>query len=135
MGTARIPRWRSHTTGLNFAGIHVIADFWFAKNITSTQELRRLLLKAAKKAQSTPLEFLVHKFSPQGLTGVLLIAESHLAIHTWPEIHYTALDIFTCGKNVKPREALAFLQKELKPKKVFIQELKRGVIAKRHGFS
>ena len=117
---------------MEFTGIHIIADFWFAKNITSTQELRRLLLKAAKKAQSTPLELLVHKFSPQGLTGVLLIAESHIAIHTWPEIEYMALDIFTCGKNVKPKKALEFLQKELKPKRVFVQELKRGMIPKRY---
>ena len=132
MRTARIPRWGKHATSLSFAGIHIIADFWFAKNITSTQELRQLLLKAAKKAQSTPLELLVHKFSPQGLTGVLLIAESHIAIHTWPEIEYMALDIFTCGKNVKPKKALEFLQKELKPKRVFVQELKRGMIPKRY---
>lgn len=128
MGTARIPFWGKHATDLRYAGVHIIADFWFAKNITSTQELKRLLLKASKKAKSAPLELLVHKFSPQGLTGVLLIAESHLAIHTWPEIGYTALDIFTCGKNVKPREALAFLKEELKPKKVFVKELQRGMV-------
>lgn len=140
MGTTRIPRWEKHATNLKFAGIHIVADFWFPKNVKNTKELKRLLLKAAKASNSTPLEISLHAFSPQGLTGVVLVAESHIAIHTWPEIKYMALDIFTCGENVKPRIALEFLQKELQPKKVVIRELKRGVISSRstgsgHGFS
>lgn len=126
MGTARIPRWGKHATDFRYAGVHIIADFWFPTNIKNTKELKRLLLKAAKESNSTPLEISLHRFSPQGLTGVVLVAESHIAIHTWPEIGYMALDIFTCGKNVKPQKALAFLQKELKPKRVFIKELQRG---------
>lgn len=133
MRTARIPRWGKHATSLKFAGVHIVADFWFPKNVKNTTELKRLLLKAAKASNSTPLEISLHTFSPQGLTGVVLVAESHIAIHTWPEIRYMALDIFTCGKNVKPKKALAFLQKELNPKKVFIQELKRGMMPS-HGF-
>lgn len=126
MGKARIPRWGAHTTNFRYAGVHIIADFWFSKSITNTRQLKHLLMKAAKESNSTPLEISLHKFSPQGLTGVVLVAESHIAIHTWPEIGYMALDIFTCGKNIKPQKALAFLKKELKPKRVFIKELQRG---------
>lgn len=111
-------------------GVHIAADFWFPKNIETAKELRRLLLKAARASNSTPLEISLHAFSPQGLTGVVLVAESHIAIHTWPEIGYMAVDIFTCGENVRPQKALEFLQKELKPKRVFIQKLKRGILPK-----
>ncbi|TSC56047.1 MAG: spermidine synthase [Parcubacteria group bacterium Greene0714_21] len=111
-----------------FIGVHVVADFWSPKDIENVQQLKRLLLRAAKEANSIPLEISLHAFSPCGLTGVVLVAESHIAIHTWPEIGYMAVDIFTCGKNVKPKKALEFLQKELKPKKVFIQTLKRGML-------
>lgn len=130
MGNARIPRWMEHATNLRFAGVHIVADFWLPKNITSAKELKLLLFKAAKESNSTPLEISIHAFSPQGLTGVVLIAESHIAIHTWPEIGYVALDIFTCGKNVKPKRALAFFERALKPERVFITELKRGEMPK-----
>ena len=130
MRESRIPRWWRHTSNLRYAGVHIIADFWFPKNIKNKAELKRLLMGAAKEANSTPLEISLREFSPQGLTGVLLVAESHIAIHTWPEIGYMALDIFTCGKNVKPRKALEFLKKELKPKRVFVRELKRGEMQK-----
>ena len=112
-----------------FTGVHIVADFWFPKDIENVKQLKRLLLRAAKEANSTPLEISLHTFSPHGLTGVVLVAESHIAIHTWPEINYMALDIFTCGKNVKPNKALEFLKRELKPKKVFVQKLKRGMTA------
>lgn len=125
MKNSRTPRWRTQGSKARFAGIHIVADFWFVRE-PSKRELKRLLLGAAKAAKSTPLEFSLHEFSPQGLTGVLLVGESHLAIHTWPEIGYMALDIFTCGKNVRPRSALAFLKKNLKPKRVVVTELMRG---------
>ncbi|MDO8474031.1 MAG: adenosylmethionine decarboxylase [bacterium] len=107
-------------------GVHVIADFWGGRVIKSTRELKTLLARAAKKGENTPLKFALHKFSPQGITGVVLLAESHIALHTWPEFKYTAIDIFTCGKKSKPEEALKFLQGELRPKRMQVRKIKRG---------
>ena len=105
------------------AGVHIIADFWGGKTVEDTKKLKVLLSSAAKAGGNTPLKFALHKFSPQGITGVVLLAESHIALHTWPEFSYTAVDIFTCGKNSKPEEALKFLQQELRPKKIQVRKI------------
>jgi S-adenosylmethionine decarboxylase len=110
----------------NSLGIHLIADFWFGKKIEDPKKLKKILIEAAKKAGNIPLEFSYHKFNPHGLTGVLLLAESHIAFHSWPEFGYLAIDIFSCGKNAKPEEALRYLKKILKPKKVEVSIIKRG---------
>ncbi|MDP1538848.1 MAG: adenosylmethionine decarboxylase [bacterium] len=109
-----------------YAGIHLIAEFWNGKIIEDPKEIKKILAEAVKKAKSAPLEIAIHKFSPQGLTGVVLLEESHIAIHTWPEINYVAIDIFTCGEKAMPRRALEYLKKTFKPKKIEIKELKRG---------
>jgi S-adenosylmethionine decarboxylase len=107
-------------------GVHIIADFWGGEVIESSRELKVLLTRAAREGKNTPLKFALYKFSPQGITGVVLLAESHIALHTWPEFGYTAIDIFSCGKNAKPEEALKFLQKELRPKRTRVRKMKRG---------
>jgi S-adenosylmethionine decarboxylase len=111
-----------------YAGIHLIAEFWYGKNIENSKELERILIKATKKAKNIPLKIAIHKFSPQGITGVVLLAESHLALHSWPEINYLAIDIFTCGKKAMPHRALKYLKKMFQPKKIKIKEIKRGVL-------
>ncbi|MDD2913577.1 MAG: adenosylmethionine decarboxylase [Candidatus Paceibacterota bacterium] len=109
-----------------YAGKHILADFWFGKKIEKKEKLERILLAAAKKAKSNPLGINIYQFEPQGLTGVVLLSESHIAIHTWPEIGYIAIDIFTCGTESMPNKALDFLRKEISPKKEKIKEIKRG---------
>jgi S-adenosylmethionine decarboxylase len=111
---------------LNSLGIHLIADFWFGKEIKKPKELEKILIEAAKKAGNIPLKFYYHKFNPHGLTGILLLAESHIAFHSWPEFNYLAIDIFSCGKNTEPKRALNYLKKTLKPKKTKLSIIKRG---------
>jgi S-adenosylmethionine decarboxylase len=112
----------------NSLGIHLIADFWFGKKIEDPKKLKRILIEAAKKAGNVPLKFSYHKFNPHGLTGVLLLAESHIAFHSWPEFGYLAIDVFSCGRKAKPERALKYLEKVLKPKKVEFKVLKRGKV-------
>ena len=71
--------------------------------------LRCTLNNAAKLANATVLNLVSNKFEPQGVTAIALLAESHLSIHTWPEEHYSAVDIFTCGKNMKPDLSCKYL--------------------------
>tara|TARA_B100000287_G_scaffold55680_1_gene48921 strand:- start:557 stop:991 length:435 start_codon:yes stop_codon:yes gene_type:complete len=71
--------------------------------------LRCTLGNAAKYANATVLNLISNKFEPQGVTAIALLAESHLSIHTWPESNYSAVDIFTCGKNMKPEIASNYL--------------------------
>jgi S-adenosylmethionine decarboxylase len=110
----------------NSLGIHLIADFWFGKKIEDPKKLEKILIEAAKRTGNTPLEFSYHKFNPQGLTGVLLLAESHIAFHSWPEFNYLGIDIFSCGQKAKPERALKYLKRVLRPKKVEVSIIKRG---------
>lgn len=73
-------------------------------------------------------ETVFHKFSPQGVSGVVVISESHLAIHTWPEYGYAAVDIFTCGDRVNPWDACNYLTKWFEAEKIDAREIQRGVI-------
>jgi len=113
---------------IKYLGIHLIAEFWLVKTIEDKKIFEKILRGAVRAAKCTLLEITIHKFSPQGMTGVILLAESHIAIHTWPENNYLAVDIFTCGDKAKPYLALEFLKKRLKPEKFEIREIKRGKI-------
>lgn len=126
--TKRSILWIPQKKKQKYAGIHLIAEFWYGKDIKSPRELKRILITAAKKAKNIPLKISIHKFSPHGITGVILLAESHIALHSWPEINYLAIDIFTCGCQAKPQKALEYFKKEFKPKKIGIKEIKRGII-------
>lgn len=125
--TKRSKQWIKHQKAFKYAGVHLIAEFWQGKIIEDSKKLENILVSAAKKGGNTPLEVIIHKFSPHGITGVILLAESHIALHSWPEIDYLAIDIFTCGNKAMPQKALEYLKKTFKPKKVKIEKIKRGV--------
>ncbi len=111
-------------------GFHLIADFWQANIIDSRREVEELLRRAAAEAKATVLSVSVEKFSQQGITGVALLKESHLSIHSWPESDYLAIDIFTCGEPQAALDALAYLEKMYAPQKKQIKEISRGMISK-----
>ncbi len=90
--------------------------------------IRNALIKAAEETGATIIGQTFHQFSPQGVTGVVSIAESHLCIHTWPEFGYAAVDIFTCGDGFKPREAAKMVVESLQSKDHTITEIERGVL-------
>lgn len=126
--TKRSILWIPQNKKSRHAGIHLIAEFWHGKIIENPEEVERILIKATKEAGNIPLEVAIHKFSPRGITGVVLLAESHIALHAWPEIDYLAIDIFTCGERAMPDKALNYLKKIFKPKRAEVKKIKRGVI-------
>lgn len=115
-------------TAIQSAGIHLLIDFWEAKNLNSVLFCKKALEKAVKDCDATLLKINLHKFSPQGVSGVAVISESHISIHTWPEHDYAALDVFVCGGK-DPYLALKSLKKSFRPKKILVTEAKRGIIA------
>ena len=88
--------------------------------------LRCTLNKAAKLAKARVLNLISNKFEPQGVTAIALLAESHLSIHTWPESHYCAVDIFTCSQNMKPDLACQFLIESLKVEEHLLRVIDRN---------
>ncbi|MXY59828.1 MAG: adenosylmethionine decarboxylase [Chloroflexi bacterium] len=89
--------------------------------------LEGMMLRAAEETGATVIGKIFHQFSPQGVTGVVAIAESHLCIHTWPEFSYAAVDIFTCGENFDPTEAAKLIIADLESADSEITEIERGV--------
>ena len=87
--------------------------------------LRCILNRAAKLANATVLNLISHKFEPQGVTAIALLAESHISIHTWPESNYSAIDIFTCGQNMLPELASKYLLEALNAKEHSLRIIER----------
>ena len=87
--------------------------------------MRMLLFRAAKECNSTLLDLKVHKFEPQGLTGIAMLAESHLSIHTWPEKGMAVCDVFTCGDTAEPEKAVEYMQEQLKATDIVSNEFVR----------
>lgn len=109
-------------------GRHVIIELWGCSDAINDAELvRTAMLDAVSAAKATLLNLYVHQFSPQGVTGVAVLSESHLSVHTWPEHGYVAADVFTCGATTRPQAAAEVLARRFGAKTTDIQELERGV--------
>jgi len=91
--------------------------------------VKEALVFAAKKAKATIIDVSFHEFNPFGISGMVVIAESHLSIHTWPEYAYAAVDIFTCGDIIKPEIAANYLINQFESKNPSIVEMKRGILS------
>jgi S-adenosylmethionine decarboxylase proenzyme len=108
------------------AGRHLIAEYWgCAASLDDPTALEAALRAAASAARANVLHALFHRFSPHGVTGVLLIEESHLSIHTWPESGYAAVDLYTCGE-ADPRVAHEVLVAALRASESTMVILARG---------
>ncbi|GGP23816.1 adenosylmethionine decarboxylase [Silvimonas iriomotensis] len=109
-------------------GMHVLADFHGVDPalLSDVIPLQTALKDAAAAAEASVIASHFHHFGPQmGVTGVLLLRESHISIHTWPETGLAVIDIFMCG-HAQPKRALAALQHSLRPTRVVSQSIRRG---------
>lgn len=112
---------------MNKLGTHLVVDAWEApaELLNNPERIRSALVEAIAVGEATLIDLCVHQFSPHGVTATATLAESHIAIHTWPEHGYFAADLFFCGQG-KPELAMRFLQTALQAKKVTIREFDRG---------
>lgn len=111
-------------------GRHLLAEFYDCNPniLNNVQLIEDAMTEAAIECGATVVTKNFHHFSPFGVSGVVIIAESHLAIHTWPEYGYAAVDLFTCGESCDPRVAYNHLQKKLNAQSGYYSELKRGML-------
>lgn len=111
-------------------GKHLVVELYDCdtKIINSLSLVKKHLLEAVRISEATIVNPIFHKFSPHGVSGVVVIAESHFSIHTWPEYGYCALDIFTCGDTIKSEGALHYLRNAFNAKSLSVTEMKRGVL-------
>lgn len=114
---------------MNVLGRHILAEIYGCdERVLNNRELiEEIMVEAALGAGAEVREVAFHKFSPQGVSGVVVISESHLTIHTWPELGYAAVDVFTCGDKVDPWDACNYLTAKFNAGHMTATEVKRGV--------
>ena len=112
--------------GERFAGTHLIVDLWGAERIDDLAYVEDTLRECVAAARATLLHIHLHHFTPNnGISGVAVLAESHISIHSWPESGYAALDIFMCGA-ARPHRAVEVLRERFTPSQVVVEEVRRG---------
>ncbi len=114
---------------MNALGRHVLVEFYGCEEgiLDDLRGIETHMVSAAREAGAEVLEVAFHQFAPQGVSGVVVISESHLTIHTWPEYGYAAVDIFTCGQNVNPWVSCNYLKQRFAAKNMTAREVKRGI--------
>jgi len=112
---------------MNYLGRHFLAEFYNCSSETLNDEKKvaDIMTKAVEASKATIIKPFFHKFSPHGISGIIVIAESHLAIHTWPEYSFAAVDLFSCG-DFDFTESLKFIRDNLNAKDYSILSIKRG---------
>jgi S-adenosylmethionine decarboxylase len=95
--------------------------------LSDINRIAAMMIAAAKAANATIMESAFHRFEPQGVSGTVILAESHLSIHTWPEKGYAAMDFYTCGDHTNPWAACEYAAATLRASSVLATELKRGI--------
>ena len=115
---------------MNALGKHLLLDLNDCDHelLNDLTTIRDIMLAAASQSGVTVLGESFHRFSPQGVSGVLIIAESHFTIHTWPEHGYAAADIFTCGTTVQPEKAAEVIIERFNPRSHSIVQMFRGMV-------
>jgi S-adenosylmethionine decarboxylase len=114
---------------MNALGRHILAEIYGCSFdiLNNKEKIQKIMVEASLEAGAEVREVAFHKFSPQGVSGVVVISESHLTIHTWPELGYAAVDVFTCGETVNPWDACNYLTDKLKAEHMTATEVKRGI--------
>ena len=114
--------------GLSYAGSHLIIDLWEAEGLADRERIETALIDAVNAAGATLLHIHLHTFEEGGgISGVAVLAESHISVHTWPEKGYAAFDVFMCG-DAQPRKALDVFKRAFNPGRIVVGEHKRGVV-------
>lgn len=114
--------------GLVFAGTHLVFDFWGASQLDNLELMEAALRESVDVAGATLLHIHLHHFTPNGgISGVAVLAESHISVHTWPEHGYAAFDVFMCG-DAEPEKTIPVLRKAFTPDQVNMTEHLRGMV-------
>lgn len=109
-------------------GAHYVLDLYDCPValLNDLDFVKEAVRKAAERASTTLLEEVSHKFHPQGVTALALLAESHLSVHTWPELRYVAADAFTCGDRADPKKACEYFVTAFQPRTYNLRRIARG---------
>lgn len=114
---------------MKILGRHLIVEYVDCNRdiLDDTALLEEHLNEAVRRSGATIVRSVFHRYNPHGVSGVVVIAESHLSIHTWPEYGYAAVDFFTCGESVDPYKAFEYMKDKLSAGGVTVTDMRRGI--------
>ncbi|OHX65010.1 adenosylmethionine decarboxylase [Flammeovirga pacifica] len=115
-----------------FLGKQLLGELYACSSefLNDPEKMKAIMEEAALFANATIVQSVFHHFSPHGVSGVVVIQESHFAVHTWPEHHFVSVDFYTCGSTAFPEKAMKYLVKKLNAETFDIQEVNRGHLSK-----
>jgi len=110
-------------------GTHIVCELSGCRQdlLTNVDDVQKIMENAARESNAQILKVVFHRFQPQGVSGVVVLAESHISIHTWPEAGYAAVDFYTCGDHTDPWIACEYAAKKLEATSMLTTEVKRGI--------
>ena len=112
-----------------FAGTHLLIDLWDASGLGNTELIERAIRDSVEVAGASLLDIYLHRFAPSGgISGIAVLAESHITVHTWPERSYAAIDIFMCG-NTRPELAISVLKSAFGASRAEVSKFQRGTLS------
>ena len=114
---------------MKILGRHLIVEYAECDRslLNNKSLLEQYMNEAVRESGATIVRSVFHRYAPQGVSGVVVIAESHISIHTWPEYGYAAVDFFTCGETADPYKSYEYMKKMLKCREASVNELRRGI--------
>ncbi len=113
--------------GKRYAGIHLIIDLYGASHLSDIAYIEKTMRRCVEASRATLLHIHLHHFEPDGVSGVAVLAESHISVHTWPESHYAAFDVFMCG-DTNPEVCIEIMREAFEAERVAVQEILRGEV-------
>jgi S-adenosylmethionine decarboxylase len=113
--------------GKRYAGIHLIIDLYGASHLSDIAYVEKIMRRCIEASRATLLHIHLHRFDPDGISGVAVLAESHISVHTWPESRYAAFDVFMCG-DTHPEACVDIMREAFEAEHVDVQEILRGEV-------
>lgn len=110
-----------------YAGIHLIIDLYGASHLSDIAHIETTMRRCIEASRATLLHIHLHRFEPDGVSGVAVLAESHISVHTWPESRYAAFDVFMCG-DTDPQACIEIMREAFEAERVNVQEILRGEV-------
>ncbi len=115
---------------LKVLGRHLLIEYYECdvEILNDMAQIEEAMTEAARRTGATIVNSIFHFFNPHGISGVVVIAESHMAIHTWPEYAFAAVDLFSCGEGLDPDQAVTYLRERFRARSQKVQEIPRGTL-------
>jgi len=113
--------------GKRYAGVHLLIDLHGASHLSDLGHIEKTMRRCVEASKATLLHIHLHRFDPDGVSGVAVLAESHISVHTWPESRFAAFDVFMCG-NTQPEVCVEIMREAFEAERAEVQEILRGEV-------